>query len=179
MNAPPAPRSLILIGSRGAGKTTVASLLGGLLGLPFVDADGAVEKRAGMAIRELFERRGEAAFRDLESEILAELCQQGPLILATGGGAVLRPGNRDLLRRSGHVVWLKAEPAELWARLCTDELTAQRRPNLAGGGLEEVEELLNQRRALYAATAHQEVETGGRDSRAIAAEIAAVWAQLP
>lgn len=151
MIADPAP-PLFLIGSRGSGKTTVARLLAQRLGWPWLDADVLLEERAGRTIRAVFADEGEVGFRERESALLRELAELSSHVLATGGGVVLRPENRALLRR-GHVVWLTAPPALLWERLQSDATTATRRPDLAQGGLAEIEQLLATRAPLYASCA--------------------------
>ena len=94
---------IILIGLPGSGKSTVGRLLARRLQLPFVDSDHAIEQRLGCSIREFFEREGEARFRDEEQALIDELTQSAPCVLSTGGGAVLRPVNRQCLRGRGRV----------------------------------------------------------------------------
>jgi shikimate kinase len=145
------PTRVTLIGYRGCGKSTVAELLSRRLGMPWRDADAALEERVGCSIATLVRDRGEAVFRDAESEVLAELLAGDPCILASGGGVVLRPGNRDLLRRQARpVVWLAAPAAVVRARLAADPTTAERRPALAGTDpLDEVATALAVREPLY------------------------------
>src|SRR5947209_7605430 len=97
---------LHLIGYRGTGKSTIGPLLARRLGWGFADADGLIEAAAGMSIAGIFAAEGEAGFRDRESAALAELCRLTDHVVATGGGVVLRPANRGLLRNSGFVAWL-------------------------------------------------------------------------
>ena len=98
--------NIVLIGMPGCGKTTVGKALANLSDRSFVDLDEEIVKRAGKSIPEIFARAGETAFRDLESQILAEVCAQSGQIIATGGGAVLRAENRDAIRRTGRVYFL-------------------------------------------------------------------------
>jgi shikimate kinase len=149
------------VGYRGTGKTVVAKLLAGRLGCDWLDADTLLEERHGCTIKEVFTLEGEAAFRDKEATLLQELSQRRQCVIATGGGVILRPSNRDLLRQSGLVVWLTADAATLWSRIEKDSLTAERRPNLAGGGLSEVEEMLRVREPLYREVAGLKVATEG------------------
>src|SRR5436190_4253346 len=107
-------RPLFLIGPRGSGKTKVAHLLAERLNCPWRDTDAVLSERQGKSIREIFAKEGEAAFRRYETEVLAELCQGPPRVIATGGGIVTVPANRELLRASGHVIWLTATPEVLW-----------------------------------------------------------------
>lgn len=148
---------LFLIGYRGSGKTTIARLLGRRLGWPWLDADTLLEERAGRTIREIFAVEGEAGFRDREAAVLRELTELRAHVIATGGGVVLRPENRTLLRR-GRVVWLTASPSVLWERMQSDVTTAARRPDLAQGGIAEVEQLLAARTPLYAACAERTLD---------------------
>ena len=102
---------------------------------------------------------GEAGFRDREADTLVELGKIPNAIIATGGGIILRETNRKRLRETGFVVWLESNPATIWERISTDPLTAERRPNLAQGGLEEVRELLRARESLYAEVAQLRIST--------------------
>jgi shikimate kinase len=168
---PAAPR-IFLIGYRGSGKTSVAQALAGRLGWDWLDADTVLEARHGRTIREIFAEEGEAGFRDKEAALLEELCQRERHVIATGGGVVLRPANRERLAR-GLVVWLTADAATLWQRINADGTTAARRPNLTVGGLSEVEELLRQREPLYRECASLVVDTASKTPDAIADDILA------
>jgi shikimate kinase len=172
---PGSAANLFLIGPRGAGKTTVARLLAGRLGWEWLDADAVLEARVGRSIRSLFQEEGEAGFRAREAALLEELCQGQRLVIATGGGVVLRPENRERLRAAGRVVWLTADPTTLWDRLRADETTAEQRPNLTVGGLTEVEEILRVREALYRTCAHLAVSTAGRAPEEVVDAILARW----
>lgn len=108
---------IYLIGMMGAGKSTLGQTLARELGRSFVDLDERIEARAGFPIAEIFDRYGEAGFRDLESAALAELQTGGAPVVALGGGTTKRPANRDILSESGCVVYLKADPATLAKRL--------------------------------------------------------------
>jgi shikimate kinase len=146
---------IILIGYRGTGKTTVGRLLAARLGWEFADADDHVEAAAGKSVAAIFAAEGEAGFRDREAAALRELCGRERLVLATGGGAVLRADNRELLHAAGFVAWLTAAPETIWQRLRGDPTTAARRPNLTpAGGLDEVRALVAARSPLYAQLAH-------------------------
>ncbi len=141
----------------GCGKSTVGRHLARQLGLHFVDADHDIERRIGMPIRDFFEQQGEAAFRDIEQDVIDELTQaeQGQL-LATGGGAVLRPSNRDALHSRTHVFYLRATPEELYRRLRHDS----HRPLLqVQDPLQRLRELYQERDPLYRRTAHFVIET--------------------
>ena len=101
--------NIVLIGMPGSGKSTTGKLLAEHLGKRFVDADDAIITRAGMSIPEIFSRDGEAGFRALETEILAELGKQAGLVIATGGGCVTQERNYDLLHQNGRIIWLRRD----------------------------------------------------------------------
>jgi shikimate kinase len=148
---------LVLVGLPGSGKTTVGRQLARRLHLPFVDSDHAIENRLGCSVREYFEREGEDRFRDLESEVLADLCHNHHGVLSTGGGSVLRPINRERLREHGHVFYLRSSPEEVFRRLRND----QNRPLLQVADPQaRLRELLEVRDPLYRETAHYVIETG-------------------
>lgn len=155
-------RLIFLIGYRGSGKTTVAKLLAERLGWQWLDADPLLEARAGRSIREIFAAEGEPAFRDKEASLLDQLCGYRQHVIATGGGIILRPSNRDKLKTAGFVVWLTADSRRLWERIREDATTSERRPNLTVGGLAEIEELLRQREPFYRECANLIVDTAGR-----------------
>ena len=115
----PAP-NLILVGPMGAGKTTLGRKLAQHFGLEFRDLDLELEEHTGASVALIFELEGEAGFRSRERAMLERLCGQDGQVLATGGGSVLDPGNRELMRRSGFVVYLPATPAQQLARLKRD-----------------------------------------------------------
>jgi len=164
---------LTLIGYRGCGKSTVAALLAPRLGVPAVDADDVLERRAGMSIATLIADGGEGAFRDLEAVVLAELLAGPPVILATGGGVVLREANRQLLRDRGRpVVWLDAAADVVRSRLAADPTTASRRPGLSGADpLAEVAATLVVREPLYRAAADVRFDAGAEPAERIVGRI--------
>jgi shikimate kinase len=170
-------RNLIfLIGYRGAGKTTVAKLLAEKLGWGWIDADALLEKLADRSIREIFAEDGEASFRNLEAGVMKQHCTQfDKHVIATGGGVVLREENRTLMKQ-GVVVWLKAPAEVLWQRMQNDATTRERRPDLAQGGLAEIEELLRVREPLYEACQKLTIDAGSQTPQEIAAAIHA-WTQ--
>jgi shikimate kinase len=170
MTSPKDHRLLFLIGARGTGKTTVARLLAERLGWRWCDADTLLEERAGRTIREVFAEEGESGFRDRESAVLSGVVSGKDQIVATGGGVVLRPENRAVLRR-GLVAWLSAPPEVLWKRIQEDAGTSHRRPNLAQGGLAEIEDLLHIRTPLYEACADVRIETADRSPEEVAAHL--------
>jgi shikimate kinase len=110
-------RSIVLVGLMGAGKTTVGRRLAQKLGLGFVDADAEIERAAGETIPEIFERHGEAAFRDGERRVIARLLEGGPQVLATGGGAFMDETTRANIAARGISVWLRADLDVLMRRV--------------------------------------------------------------
>ena len=146
-----------LVAMPGGGKSTVGRHLARGLALRFLDADAEVERRIGCPIRVFFEREGEARFRDIEEEAIAELTSQPGVVLATGGGVVLREANRRALHERSTAVYLRSTPEELFRRLRHDT----HRPLLqVADPLRKLRELYAERDPLYRATAHFVIETG-------------------
>jgi shikimate kinase len=146
-----------LIAMPGGGKSTVGRHLARRLNLGFVDSDHEIEHRIGCSIKTFFEREGEDRFRDIESEVLDELTQGGPGVIATGGGIVLRDVNRQHLRERTTVIYLRSSPEELFRRLRHDS----KRPLLqVADPLARLRELHAKRDPLYRQTAHFIIDTG-------------------
>jgi shikimate kinase len=101
-------RSIVLVGMMGAGKSSVGRRLATRLGIAFVDADTEIETAAGMTIPEIFDKHGESYFRSGEARVIARLLDNGPQVLATGGGSIMDQSTRDLIHVKGISVWLKA-----------------------------------------------------------------------
>lgn len=141
----------------GGGKSTVGRQLARQLGLPFVDSDSEIEVRLGETIKRFFEREGEERFRDIESEVIAQLLdRESGFVLATGGGAVIRDRNRELLHSKSTVLYLRATPEDLFRRLKHDTT----RPLLqVKDPLARLRELHQQRDPLYRRTAHYVLES--------------------
>jgi shikimate kinase len=149
---------LSLVGMPGGGKSTVGRVLARQLNAPFVDADAEIEKLLdGETIKDYFARMGESSFRDIESRVILDLLKQpGEMVLATGGGAVLRDLNRERLHQHSTVVYLRSSPDELFRRLRHDTT----RPLLqVGNPLAKLRELYAQRDPLYRRCAHFVLET--------------------
>ena len=164
-----------LIGYRGSGKTTVGRALAARLGWAFLDADERIESAAGMSIKDIFAAEGEAGFRDRESAVLAHLCRLTQTVVATGGGVVLRPANRELLH-AGFVTWLTASPETLSLRIQSDPTTTTRRPNLtAAGGVTEVRAMLAVREPHYRESADFVVDAERLSPEAASDAILAAW----
>ena len=163
---------LWLIGMMGAGKTAVGRRVADDLGMPFVDVDEEIAARLGCSIGQLWGRQGEQAFRDLEAAALAGLAEGPPSVIATGGGAVLREANVTVMRASGTVIWLRAAPEVLAARVGR----GGGRPLLAEGEpIERLAAILDERRERYEAAAHRCVDGDAATVAALAGEVVAVW----
>lgn len=163
----PASR-IALVGLPGSGKTSVARHLAGRIGWRFVDADHEIESRTGTTIANIFAIEGEQGFRDREERMLDELTQLSGVVLATGGGAVLRPANRERLKARAVVVYLRASPDDLALRLRKD----RSRPLLQGTDPRvKLRELFAQRDPLYREVAQFTVDTGRPHAAALATVI--------
>jgi|SRR5882672_2804115 len=150
-------RRVFLVGMMGAGKTTVGRQLAKRLGKTFYDADREIEVRTGVAVAVIFDIEGEAGFRKREAETIEHLTALDDIVLATGGGAVIEPRNREHLRSRGFVVYLHALPQVLWQRMRSDKT----RPLLQGGDpRERLESLYAVRDPLYRDVADLVIETG-------------------
>lgn len=148
---------IALVGMPGGGKSTVGRHLAKRLGWQFADSDTLIEKRIGCTIRAFFDSQGESRFRDAEEAVIDEISSAEGLVLATGGGVVLREHNRVALTSRCHVIYLRSSPEELFRRLRHD--TA--RPLLqVADPLARLRELFEERDPLYREVSHFVVETG-------------------
>ena len=168
---------LILIGYRCCGKTTIAPLIAQKLGFTFWDADRYLEQKWGRTIQDIFQNEGESQFRQWESEVIQELCQKQEIVLATGGGVIIREENRRFLKNAGFVVWLQAEAVTLWNRMQNDPQTMTQRPNLAQGGLAEIEQILTKRTLWYQETCHLAISAELDWPEILADRIVKAWSQ--
>ena len=160
--------SIYLVGMMGAGKSTVGRWLARRLKLRFFDSDHEVERRCGVKIPVVFDIDGEAGCRTREAQVIEELTALDSVVLATGGGAVLRPENRARLAARGFVTYLHAQPDDLYARVRHD----RNRPLLATGNpLGRLRELYQERDPLYREIADLVVETGSQSVQALAREL--------
>lgn len=163
---------ITLIGYRGSGKSSVARLLAASLNLAWIDSDDVIEERAGRSIRDIFARDGEAEFRRMEQAVIEELTSRSSLIIAAGGGAILREDNRACMKAAGPVVWLQASVGRLAERILQDETTDDRRPSLTGQTVsDEIEAVLMSRLPQYQDAATLTVDTDGLSLEQIAADI--------
>jgi len=158
----------VLVGMMGAGKTTIGSRLARLLDRPFVDSDVQVERRAHRTVRQIFERDGEAAFRVLEAEALAEaLFSEEPSVIAAAGGTVLDPLNRRRMQDCGTVVFLDAPPDALVGRVGGDD----HRPLLGDDPAPVLQQMYADRRALYEEVADLVVDSSAQTPEEIVERI--------
>ena len=158
---------VFLVGPMGAGKSTIGRLLADDLQLDFRDADREIEERSGVDIPWIFDKEGEAGFRDRETAMIEALSQRDGVLVSTGGGVVGRPENRELMAR-GTVVYLYASVDEQVRRTAKDK----KRPLLQNANPRKVlEELMAIREPLYREVADITVNTDGRSPRAVANEI--------
>lgn len=157
--------NIFLIGPMGAGKSTIGKLLAQQLGWHFLDSDKEIETRTGASIPLIFEIEGESGFRDRESAMIRELSAGRNLVLATGGGAVIRPENRAALEANGTVVYLYTTVDQQVERTAFDT----QRPLLqTGDRATKLAELMAQRDPIYRECADLIVETQGRTPKAVA-----------
>lgn len=154
--------NIFLVGPMGAGKTTIGRLLAKSLGVEFFDSDKEIEQRTGVSIPMIFEYEGEAGFRRREAEALAALTAMKPMVLATGGGSILLPENRQILKQRGFVVYLQCAVDKQLERTSKDS----NRPLLKTDDPKaRLEELLNVRDPIYHAVADFVIDTGQHSSR--------------
>lgn len=162
--------NIFLVGLMGAGKSTIGRHLAKSLGLEFVDSDHEIERRTGASIPLIFDVEGENGFRQREKKIIDELTKREGIVLATGGGVVLDHDNRTWLRERGRVIYLFATVGQLLARTAKD----RNRPLLqTPDPRARLQELLQNRDALYREVADMVVDTGGRTARSAEREILA------
>ena len=158
----------------GAGKTTVGRILARHFSRPFLDSDHEIEARTGVKVPVIFEIEGEDGFRSRESTLLDELTARSGIVLATGGGAVLRPENRQRLASRGVVIYLRAQPRDLYMRTRHDK----NRPLLAAPDPQKrLEELFAQRDPLYREVADLVVDTGRQGVQILVRQILSILAE--
>ena len=155
--------NIYLVGLMGAGKTTIGRQLAKSLGLPFYDSDKAIEESTGVDIPTIFEFEGEQGFRDREQKMLQQLTELKGIVLATGGGAILRQENRDLLKENGIIIYLQCSIDRIMERTRRDT----QRPLLkTADPKERIEQLYKEREPLYLNCADLVVDTGIMQSKA-------------
>ena len=174
MNTPRTPLAkrasgnIVLVGMMGAGKTTVGRLLARQLGKTFIDSDEEIQKRTGVKISHIFDVEGEEGFRQRESAVIQDLIKQDNIVLATGGGAVLKPANREALQQNGVVIYLKSNLHDLWQRTRNDHT----RPLLqTANPRAKLQELYEQRDPIYTAAADCIIHTGRQSVQILIARL--------
>ena len=161
-------RNVFLVGPMGSGKSAVGRLLARLLDAPFYDSDVEIERRTGVDIPYIFDREGESGFRQREQEALEALTQLEPIVLATGGGAVVLPESRRSLAERGTVVNLRTSVDQQFQRV----RHARHRPLLVDvNPQEKLAQLMSERTPLYLEVADVTVDTDGRKVQSVAEEI--------
>lgn len=161
-------KNIFLIGFMGSGKSTVAEVLAKELSVPQVEMDERIVKEQGMPITEIFERYGEVHFRDIETDLVKRLQSENGVVVSCGGGAVLREENRRLMKESGVIIWLTAQPETILERV----KNSTNRPILNGHmNVEYIEALMEKRRACYEEAADYVIETDGKQIESICKEI--------
>ena len=162
---------LFLVGPMGSGKSTVGRHLADLLGCAFIDSDAEIESRAGADIPWIFDVEGETGFRRRETAVLKDLVEHSGAVIATGGGAILAAENREMMARTGIVVFLNASVAQQLKRTGSGE----GRPLLQQGDREEtLKQLMAERDPLYRALADVIISASGGNARKVARQIEAV-----
>jgi len=155
--------NVFLIGYRCTGKTSVGNLLAAKLNWPYIDTDSLLVAENGASIKEIVATHGWEAFRKMEHTILKNVCTLKRQVVATGGGIVLDDTNVHLMRQNGRLIWLKATPKTIRARMMRDQDTEDFRPSLTSKDrLSEIEETLEERVPLYKLAMDFRVETDGR-----------------
>lgn len=168
--------NIALVGFRCTGKTVTGKALAVQLALEFVDTDDIIEERAGKSIARIFKDDGEASFRELETEVVAEVCAREGLVISPGGGAIMNPKNLENIRRGCFVALLTADVETILQRMESDPATAANRPALTDmGKRREVEHLLSVREDSYHAAADIEIDTSNRTVEDVVREIADEW----
>lgn len=158
-------RPVFFVGFMGAGKTSVARKLARNAGVIAIDMDTFIERRCDMKVKQIFAESGEAGFRAIETDILRELACGEPQLVSCGGGVVLAPANREILREHGFVVYLKVTAAEAASRI-SDKSS---RPLF--GDLEQAQRTIEGRLPLYEEVADLTIDTAGRGTGAVAREV--------
>ena len=163
--------NIVLIGYRGTGKSSVGKILAARLNRPLLSMDAEVVRLAGQTIPAMVKQHGWEHFRDLESKVCQELAGQNGLIVDTGGGAILRSQNVEMLKQTGKLFWLTASVETIAKRIGGDT----QRPSLTGvkSFIDEIQEVLRERLPKYQASADHVIETEGKSLTQVADEILA------
>jgi len=157
------PGNVFLIGFRCTGKTSVGQMLSTRLGWGFVDTDSLLVSENGLSIKEIVGSHGWETFRKMEQAVVEQVCMLHHRVVATGGGVVLNDANVKLMKSNGRLVWLKATPKTIKARMMQDQDTEVFRPSLtAKDSFSEIEETLTERNPIYNSAMDFDVQTDGR-----------------
>jgi shikimate kinase len=164
--------NIYLVGLMGAGKTTIGRQLAKTLKVPFYDSDKAIEERTGVDIPTIFEFEGEEGFREREQKMIKQLTEMQGIVLATGGGAILREENRSLLKANGFIVYLQCSVERILERTRRDT----QRPLLkTDNPKERIEILFSQREPLYLSCADFKIDTGVMQGKQVVDEVLAAY----
>lgn len=161
-------KTVFFVGFMGAGKTSLARKMARRFGTASIDLDSYIVRNAGMSIRDIFDLHGETGFRQIEAQALREVLDLGPSFVSCGGGAVLLPENRRLLKKTGFVVYLQVEPEEAFSRISNHA----NRPLLARK--DEAIRIAHERVSLYDDVAHATIDTAGCQSHEVARKVSAL-----
>ncbi len=162
------PQNIFLVGPMGAGKSTIGRQLAEALGYRFLDTDQEIQRRTGVDIPTIFEFEGEEGFRSRERQVVEDLAQQDGIVLATGGGVVLLPENRQQLAARGFVIYLHCSPEQQFARTSRD----RNRPLLdTQDPLQRLRDLMTEREPIYRQVADMMVSTERRGTSSVVKEI--------
>jgi shikimate kinase len=162
------PQNIFLVGPMGAGKSTIGRQLAEALGYEFLDSDQEIQRRTGVDIPTIFEYEGEEGFRKRERQVIEDLAQREGVVLATGGGVVLRADNRQQLAARGFVIYLHCSPEQQYARTSRD----RNRPLLATDDpLQRLRDLMSEREPIYRQVADMVVSTERRGTSSVVKEI--------
>lgn len=166
--------NIVLIGYRGTGKSTIAEILGEKLSMRVVGMDAEIERRAGKPIPEIVDESGWDHFRDIESQVAADLGGADDLIIDAGGGVIVRPQNIESLKKNGIIFWLAADEETIVERI----KDGTQRPSLSGSKsfVEEVAEILAERKPKYEAAANHTIDTAKNSPQQAAAKITEIFA---
>lgn len=152
--------NIVIIGYRGAGKTAVGRYVSRKLKRKFIDTDEYIEDKTHLSIKEIFEISGQAYFRDLETAVISELSKQNGIVIATGGGAVLRYKNTQKLKRNGLVFFLDVDSKSAYERVIRDPETAKKRPHMTDASLMvEIKQQIVSRHPYYMRAADYRIPT--------------------
>jgi shikimate kinase len=160
--------NIVLIGFMGCGKSTVGKQLADSLKMGFIDMDDEIEKNEGETIQNIFQEKGESYFRDIETSYLSKMIIKKEMVIATGGGVIIRGENIDMLKKMGKVIFLHTDSSQLVNNLKEDS----KRPLLNGGNTQDkISSLLDEREPKYLSASDIIIQTTGKDVESVVQEI--------